>query len=310
MKSIRKNFVITLLFLILTLGSCLTAYAANPSNSISIPTLKEGDILTSDNTLYLDLDELGNPDFEFENGGVQLIFQYGIGTVEGTPIAVSYPGETMTKARNSHVEIPLNNLTERKKYVISSLTINTTTRMDLRNQADGGSQKYSIAITLEEYVAPAPVAPAQPSAPVKATVVPTEPAETTVTRATHAHSFNWVETVSPTETSDGLMEYRCSCGVVEDKMVLSGSMSFVKNIVYKIQNAPADSTVEINTNNYTCYTDFIMSALRKRTDVSLKTTFKDKDGSTKAFTIPAGQAPDDEQLFYGFTYLGNLYGWN
>lgn len=142
--------------------------------------------------------------------------------------------------------------------------------------------------------------------PTETPAAPTEPAKS----APHTHSFNWIETLEATETTDGLMEYRCSCGLVEDKLVLPAPMAFVKNIVYKIQNAPANGTVEIKTENYTCYTDFIMAALRKRPDVSLKTTYTDKDKSTKTFTIPAGQAPDDGQLFYGFTYLGNLYGWN
>ena len=128
----------------------------------------------------------------------------------------------------------------------------------------------------------------------------------------HVHSLSWVETVEPSETTDGLMEYKCSCGYVEEKSVISGSMSFVKNIVRQIETALENSTVEIKTEYFTCYTAYIMNALKKRPDVSLKTTFKDydKDGSIKTFTIPAGKAPDDGELFYGFTYLGNLYGWD
>ena len=84
----------------------------------------------------------------------------------------------------------------------------------------------------------------------------------------------------------------------------------MKNIVKMIKEAPENGTVEITTSNFSCYTSFILKELSKRPDVSLKTTFKDKDGSMKTFTIPAGQAPTDGAQFYGFTYLGNLYGWN
>lgn len=126
----------------------------------------------------------------------------------------------------------------------------------------------------------------------------------------HTHSFTWVETVEPSETTDGLMEYKCSCGYVEERSVISGSMSFVKNVVRQIETALENGTVEIKTECYTCYTAYIMDALKKRPDVSLKTSYKDKDGSIKNFTIPAGKAPDDKELFYGFTYLGNLYGWD
>ena len=126
----------------------------------------------------------------------------------------------------------------------------------------------------------------------------------------HEHYFEWVETIEPTETSDGLMEHKCACGAVDDSYVISGAMAFVKNIVKMIQEAPENGTVEITTSNFSCYTSFILKELSKRPDVSLKTTFKDKDGSMKTFTIPAGQAPTDGAQFYGFTYLGNLYGWN
>ena len=126
----------------------------------------------------------------------------------------------------------------------------------------------------------------------------------------HEHYFEWVETIEPTETSDGLMEHKCACGAVDDSYVISGAMTFVKNIVKMIKEAPENGTVEITTSNFSCYTSFILKELSKRPDVSLKTTFKDKDGSMKTFTIPAGQAPTDGAQFYGFTYLGNLYGWN
>ena len=126
----------------------------------------------------------------------------------------------------------------------------------------------------------------------------------------HEHYFEWVETIEPTETSDGLMEHKCACGAVDDSYVISGAMAFVKNIVKMIQEAPENGTVEITTDYYTCYTSYILKELIKRPDVSLKTTYKDKDGNARTFTIPAGQAPTDGAQFYGFTYLGNLYGWN
>ena len=126
----------------------------------------------------------------------------------------------------------------------------------------------------------------------------------------HEHYFEWVETIEPTETSDGLMEHKCACGAVDDSYVISGAMAFVKNIVKMIQEAPENGTVEITTDYYTCYTSYILKELIKRPDVSLKTTYKDKDGNARTFTIQAGQAPTDGAQFYGFTYLGNLYGWN
>ena len=127
----------------------------------------------------------------------------------------------------------------------------------------------------------------------------------------HEHSYSWVTVQEASTGQDGIEEYRCSCGAVAERNVIPAGMAMVKDLVVQIETAPENSTVEIKTEYFTCYTAYIMNALRKRPDVSLKTTFKDydKDGSIKTFTIPAGKAPDDNELFYGFTYLGNLYGW-
>ena len=106
------------------------------------------------------------------------------------------------------------------------------------------------------------------------------------------------------------MEFKCACGAVDDSYVMSGSMAFVKKVVKLIQTAPQNGTVDITTKNYSCYTAWIIEELAKRPDVSLKTTYTDAEGNVKTFTIPAGQAPTDGAEFYGFTYLGNKYGWN
>ena len=136
--------------------------------------------------------------------------------------------------------------------------------------------------------------------------------EPTKIEEVHEHSYSWVTVQEASTGQDGIEEYRCSCGAVAERNVIPAGMAMVKDLVRQIETAPENSTVEIKTEYFTCYTAYIMNALRKRPDVSLKTTFKDydKDGSIKTFTIPAGKAPDDGELFYGFTYLGNLYGWD
>lgn len=128
--------------------------------------------------------------------------------------------------------------------------------------------------------------------------------------ASHEHSFQWVETLQATLESDGLMQHRCECGAVDDEYPISASLVYFHEYCAAIQNAPQNAVVEWNSDPFRCYTRRMMEELAKRPDVSLKTTFTDTDGSRKSFTIPAGQAPADSELFYGFTYLGNLYGWN
>lgn len=128
--------------------------------------------------------------------------------------------------------------------------------------------------------------------------------------ASHEHSFQWVETLEATLESDGLMQHRCECGAVDDEYRISASLVYFHKYCGAIQNAPQNAVVEWNSDPFRCYTRRMMEELAKRPDVSLKTTFTDTDGSRKSFTIPAGQAPADSELFYGFTYLGNLYGWS
>ena len=134
--------------------------------------------------------------------------------------------------------------------------------------------------------------------------------DSTGTGYSHEHYFQWVESIEPTEEHDGLMEFKCACGAVDDSYVMPSSMAFVKKVVKLIQTAPQNGTVDITTKNYSCYTAWIIEELAKRPDVSLKTTYTDAEGNVKTFTIPAGQAPTDGAEFYGFTYLGNKYGWN
>ena len=138
-------------------------------------------------------------------------------------------------------------------------------------------------------------------------VQPVQPAQLV---ASHEHSFQWVETLEATLESDGLMQHRCECGAVDDEYRISASLVYFHEYCAVIQNAPQNAVVEWNSDPFRCYTRRMMEELAKRPDVSLKTTFTDTDGSRKSFTIPAGQAPADSELFYGFTYLGNLYGWN
>ena len=128
--------------------------------------------------------------------------------------------------------------------------------------------------------------------------------------ASHVHSFQWVETLEATLESDGLMQHRCECGAVDDEYPISASLVYFHEYCAVIRNAPQNAVVEWNSDPFRCYTRRMMEELAKRPDVSLKTTFTDTDGRRKSFTIPAGQAPADSELFYGFTYLGNLYGWN
>ena len=125
----------------------------------------------------------------------------------------------------------------------------------------------------------------------------------------HTHDFQWVTTIEPTETSNGLSEHRCSCGSVDGSQPISAATASVNNIVSSIRNAKDGETIVLEQDKIFCYTAYMMSELGKKQNASLKTIFTDKDGVKKSFTIPSGNVPADGEMFYGFTYLGNLYGW-
>ena len=142
-----------------------------------------------------------------------------------------------------------------------------------------------------------------------------EPAAPLVTQPTgngagHEHSYEWVEAYEPSVSGEGLMQHKCSCGAVDDQYTIPGSLAYFRMFCAAIQNAPENGMVEWNPYAFRCYTRKMMEELAKRPDVTLRTTYTEADGTTKSFTIPAGQALVDDDLFYGFTYLGNLYGWN
>ena len=127
--------------------------------------------------------------------------------------------------------------------------------------------------------------------------------------AEHHHNFQWEVVKEPTLNEDGLAQSVCECGAVEAQQPISAATAFVKMVCDTIETAPEGAMVEVETDMHTCYTAKIMEKLSTRPDITFKTTFMTEEKTWKTFTIPAGQVPADDELFYGFTYLGNLYGW-
>ena len=155
---------------------------------------------------------------------------------------------------------------------------------------------------------PAP-SPQPESRPQTKPEVIEQPKNTAPPAEVHEHAFSWVESVAPTANSDGLSEYKCGCGLVESSQPISCGVAFTQEFNDLIRNAPENGIVENQPEMFRCYTKKMMEELAKRPDVSLKTTYVDEEGNLRSFTIPAGQAPVEDDLFYGFVYLGNRYGW-
>lgn len=124
----------------------------------------------------------------------------------------------------------------------------------------------------------------------------------------HVHRYEWVTTIEPTEAADGRCEYRCECGSVTASQVIPYLSVLVDKIISDIQNAPQNGTVTISYESLRCLSKKMVETLLARPDVTLVVQFTDK-GKSHQFTIPAGQAPTDGADWYGYYYLGALYGW-
>lgn len=124
----------------------------------------------------------------------------------------------------------------------------------------------------------------------------------------HEHRLAWELTIEPTETTDGRYDYRCECGHSEGFQPVSFLSVVVKNVLRSIEEAPEGSTVVLENRFLRCITDEMMNALKKRSDVSLEVRFTDQ-GTSYQFVIPAGNYPAEESEWYGYYYLGSIYGW-
>lgn len=175
---------------------------------------------------------------------------------------------------------------------------------------NGGRKRYNFILYVASETDPAsdPVSgqEADPVSGQEADPVPVSAGNA----VSHEHYYEWVEAYEPSVSGDGLMQHKCSCGSVDDQYTVPAAVAYLQMFCTDIQNAPENAVVEWKPEMFRCYTRRMMEELAKRPDVTLITTYTEADGTTKSFTIPAGQALVDDELFYGFTYLGNLYGWN
>lgn len=266
----RKRILGMVMALVMLFGNSLSVLAA----SYNVNDLREGQELQSGDEVY----------FKNDNKMGQLII-YVDDTEQGR-VSYPYPNDNATQS---------NSYTLTSNYRVQSVipmqeTYSSPIPAELKLEVMTGSATPSVN----------PGGAAQGAQKPKAT----EPKATE-----HYHDFQWKVVKDATLTEDGLAQSVCECGEVEAQQPVSSGLAFVDMVRNEIKAAPEGGTVEITSELYTCYTAKIMEELGKRPDVSLKTTFPSEDGTWKSFTIPAGQAPTDGELFYGFTYLGNLYGW-
>lgn len=132
---------------------------------------------------------------------------------------------------------------------------------------------------------------------------PAENAESSSNVSSHTHSFSWVTVTEPSAGGDGLEEYRCSCGLVEQSQVISGSQFYVKNMFGNIKDAPANGTVEYDAGSWHTISDYVLKKMAERPDVAVTVRFTYK-GKNYQITFPAGTdytaVLNDEDMMYGY----------
>ena len=132
---------------------------------------------------------------------------------------------------------------------------------------------------------------------------PDENVESSSKVSSHTHSFSWVTVTEPSVGVDGLEEYRCSCGLVEQSQVIPGSQFYVKNMFENIKDAPANGTVEYDAGSWHTISDYVLKKMAERPDVAVTVRFTYK-GKNYQITFPEGTdytaVLNDEDMMYGY----------
>lgn len=140
---------------------------------------------------------------------------------------------------------------------------------------------------------------------------PAENAESSSNVSSHTHSFSWVTVTEPSVGVDGLEEYRCSCGLVEQSQVIPGSQFYVKNMFGNIKDAPANGTVEYDAGSWHTISDYVLKKMAERPDVAVTVRFTYK-GKNYQIIFPAGTdytaVLNDEDIMYGYFGVAEKLG--
>ena len=127
----------------------------------------------------------------------------------------------------------------------------------------------------------------------------------------HNHNFSWVTVQEVTTSQDGIEEYRCDCGMVDERSIIPSSQVYVKGLYGAIKNAPENGEVTYDTGKISTISDYIIKKLQERSDVKTVINFEYKNVKYK-MTIPAGadytKLLEDQDYFYGYFFFANEVG--
>lgn len=131
----------------------------------------------------------------------------------------------------------------------------------------------------------------------------------------HTHNFVEATVSEASETADKVVTLECTiCGQQQSHVTLLGTAvnEFIKDTVTKLEKAPANGSVTIDTEIWTCFNRTAVEAIKSRPDVEVTVNFMYKNAKY-TFTIPAGYGTEqldallDENGYCGFMYLLSVF---
>lgn len=126
---------------------------------------------------------------------------------------------------------------------------------------------------------------------------------TATTSAEHKHSYTWTTIQEATADQDGMEEYKCSCGDVQERSVIPYTTYTVRGLYDAVKDTPINGTAAYDTKKLYCITDHIIKKMAERSDVTTVVTFQ-YNGVKYQMTVPAGtdftSVLADEDYFYGY----------
>lgn len=154
--------------------------------------------------------------------------------------------------------------------------------------------------------------------PIRAVLNPQVPLADSSNSTVAVCIHNYVETTvqEATAETDAIVTMQCSiCGQQKSHFTVPGTAAgqFIKDTVKQLDKAPANGSVTISTDIWTCFDKNVIEALKSRQDVTLTVNFKYKH-TDYTFTIPAGYGAEaldalpDGNGYCGFMYLLSVFG--
>lgn len=135
--------------------------------------------------------------------------------------------------------------------------------------------------------------------------------DSTGTTNTHVHSYSWVTVQEASEGQDGIEQYRCSCGDVQETNVIPATQAVIEEMLAPIRGAKENAHIVFDSGRLYTMSDVIVKELAARNDVSMEITFEYEKTAYK-MVIPAGvdytAILADEDSFYGYFYFAQLVG--